>query len=68
MAMVDAITRRLPGVLGKDESVEERRVASPAVYTRPEVITWDKKKYKVPPVLLTGDHKKIDAWKNSKKK
>jgi tRNA G37 N-methylase TrmD len=43
-------------------------VASPAVYTRPEVITWDKKKYKVPPVLLTGDHKKIDAWKNSKKK
>ena len=68
MAMVDAITRRLPGVLGKDESVEERRVASPAVYTRPEVITWDKKKYKVPPVLLTGDHKKIDEWKSSKKK
>ncbi len=68
MAMVDAITRRLPGVLGKDESVEERRIAAPSVYTRPEVMTWDKKKYKVPPVLLTGDHKKIDEWKNSKKK
>ena len=68
MGMVDAITRRLPGVLGKDESIEERRVAAPSVYTRPEVIVWDKKKYKVPPVLLTGDHKKIDAWKISKKK
>lgn len=67
MAMVDAITRRLPGVLGKDESVEERRVASPAVYTRPEVLTWENKRYKVPKVLLTGDHAKINAWKESKK-
>lgn len=68
MAMVDAITRRIPGVLGKDESVEERRVASPAVYTRPEILTWEGKKHKVPSVLLTGDHKKIEEWKNSKKK
>lgn len=67
LAMIDAMTRRIPGVLGKDESIEERRVASPAVYTRPEIITFEKKKYKVPPVLLTGDHKKIEEWKKGKK-
>lgn len=63
LAMVDAITRRIPGVLGKDESVEERRVAAPDVYTRPDVIEWEGKQYKVPPVLKTGDHKKIDAFR-----
>ena len=31
LAIVDAVTRRLPGVLGKDESVEERRVAGRAL-------------------------------------
>ncbi len=68
MAIIDAVTRRIPGVLGKDESVEERRTASPAVYTRPEVITWEGKNYKVPPVLITGNHAKIEDWKKSKKK
>jgi len=63
LAVADAITRRLPGVLGKDESVEERRVASHAVYTRPDVITFQKKNYRVPKVLLTGYHAKIDAWR-----
>lgn len=67
MAIVDAITRRLPGVLGKDESVEERRTASPAVYTRPEVIEWEGKKHRVPKVLLTGHHANMDAWKTAKK-
>lgn len=61
MAIVDAVTRRLPGVLGKDESVEERRIAAAAVYTRPETIEWEGKKYRVPKVLLTGNHAKIDA-------
>ncbi|MDB5264487.1 MAG: tRNA ((1)-)-methyltransferase [Parcubacteria group bacterium] len=70
MAMVDAITRRIPGVLGKDESVEERRIAASETFTRPDVLEWEGKKYPVPPVLKTGDHKKIDAWrtKNIKKK
>ena len=66
MAMVDAITRRLPGVLGKDESVEERRVASPAVYTRPEVLTWEGKNHRVPKVLLSGHQAKIEEWKKRK--
>jgi len=67
LAMVDAITRRLPGVLGKDESVEERRIAASAVYTRPESIEWEGKKYRAPKVLQTGDHKKIDAFRAKKK-
>jgi len=67
LAIVDAVTRRIPGVLGRDESVEERRIASKEVYTRPEAIVWEKKNYKVPPVLKTGDHAKIDGWRGRKR-
>lgn len=63
MVLLDCITRRLKGVLGKDESIEERRVASNETYTRPEVLLWKGKKYRVPPVLLSGNHKEIEAWK-----
>ncbi len=66
LAIVDAVTRRLPGVLGKDASVEERRVASSAVYTRPETILYKGKNYKVPKVLQTGHHAKIDAWRKKR--
>jgi len=66
LAIVDAVTRRLPGVLGKDESVEERRIASSAVYTRPDAIKWEGKTYKVPAVLKTGNHAKIDGWREKK--
>jgi len=63
LAIVDAVTRRIPGVLGKDASVEERRVASSAVYTRPETIVYKKKNFRVPKVLQTGHHANIDAWR-----
>lgn len=66
LAIVDAVTRRLPGVLGKDASVEERRVASRAVYTRPETIVFNKKKYRVPKVLQTGHHANIDKWRRKR--
>jgi len=66
LAIVDAITRRIPGVLGKDASVEERRIASSAVYTRPETILFKDKKYKVPKVLQTGHHANIDKWRLKK--
>jgi tRNA (guanine37-N1)-methyltransferase len=66
MAMIDAISRRIPGVLGKFDSVEENRVAARAVYTRPEAISYKKKSYKVPKVLQTGHHANIDAWKSKK--
>ncbi len=63
LAIVDAATRRIPGVLGKDASVEERRIASSEVYTRPEVISYKQKNYRVPKVLLTGHQANIDAWR-----
>jgi tRNA (guanine37-N1)-methyltransferase len=66
MAIVDAVTRRVPGALGKDASVEERRVASSEVYTRPEAISYKKKNYRVPSVLQTGHHAAIDAWRSKK--
>lgn len=66
LAIVDAVTRRLPGVLGKDASVEERRIASSAVYTRPETILYKGKKYRVPAVLQTGHHANINAWRKKK--
>jgi len=66
LAIVDAVTRRLPGVLGKDASVEERRIASSAVYTRPETITYKKKNYRVPKVLQTGHHANIDKWRSKR--
>lgn len=67
LAIVDAVTRRLPGVLGKDESVEERRIAGRKVYTRPEMILFGGKKYRVPKVLQTGNHANINAFRTGKK-
>ena len=66
MVMIDAIARRLPGALGSDESglVEsfsaelEGGLEYPH-YTRPsEFRGW-----RVPDVLLSGDHRKIDEWR-----
>lgn len=64
--VVDATSRYIDGVLGKNESREDERTASPDVYTRPEVFEWKGKKYKVPPVLLSGHHAKQDEWRAGK--
>lgn len=66
MVLIDVISRQVKGVLGKEESLEENRVSSSEVYTRPEIITYKNKKYRVPKVLLSGHHKKIEEWKRSK--
>ena len=63
MVLVDSISRQIEGVLGNFDSREEERVSTSEVYTRPEVLVHNKKKYKVPKVLLSGDHKLIDEWK-----
>jgi tRNA (guanine37-N1)-methyltransferase len=68
MVMIDCMARQIPGVLGNFDSREEERVSSSEIYTRPEVLEWNKKKYSVPEVLLSGDHKKMDQWKQSMKK
>ena len=68
MVVVDSVTRLLSGVLGNDESLRSESHDEPGVleypqYTRPEVFEKDGKKYCVPKVLLSGDHKKIEEWK-----
>lgn len=68
LVITDAIVRQIPGVLGDQESLEEARTASPRVYTRPEILVYKGKKHKVPPVLVGGDHKKIEAWRAGQKK
>lgn len=66
MIVIDAMARRIPGVLGKHTSVEENRIASHETYTRPPELVFNKKKYKVPAVLTSGDHKKIDEWRKER--
>lgn len=63
MVIMDCVSRQIEGVLGNFDSVEESRVSSPEVYTRPEVLKYKGKKYRVPKVLLSGNHKKIEEWK-----
>lgn len=67
MAIIDATARQIPGVLGKFESLEESRVASHDVYTRPEVLKIKTKSYRVPKVLLSGNHATIDALRSKKR-
>jgi len=62
MILVSSISRHIPGVLGKIESLEENKGSYPA-YTRPEVFKWKGKKYRVPKILLSGDHKRISEWR-----
>lgn len=63
MAVMDAVIRLLPGVLGDDESSRlesfEDGLLDFPVYTRPEEFRG----MKVPPVLLSGHAANIDAWR-----
>lgn len=60
LTIIDAVAREVKGVLGTFESLEDRRVSSGEMYTRPEVFEYKKKKYQVPVVFLNGDPKAID--------
>lgn len=99
MAIVDSITRLLPGALGNSDSAKYESHSTPGVlehpqYTRPEVFQAaplikgargiyyppltreDKgglrskkiKQYRVPKVLLSGNHKKIEEWRKKHSK
>lgn len=69
MLFVDALSRKISGVLGKEESLEENRlgIGIPA-YTRPDVFTYKHKKYSAPKVLLSGNHAEIMRWRLEHKK
>jgi tRNA (guanine37-N1)-methyltransferase len=60
LSIIDCVSRQVPGVLGTYESLEEERISSGEMYTRPEVIEFRKKKLRVPTVFISGNHKEID--------
>lgn len=67
MVVVDSIVRLLPGALGNPESLTEESYSEEFVteypqYTRPA----EYKNWKVPEILLSGDHKKIAEWRKGK--
>ena len=66
LAMIDAIARNIPGVLGTLESLEDTRVSTSEMYTRPEVFIWKKKKHEVPGVLLSGNHAELETWRSER--
>jgi tRNA (guanine37-N1)-methyltransferase len=75
MIVIDTVSRQIPGVLGKIESLEENRVSSGEMYTRPEIYEYKPagkegkvKKYKVPKVFLSGHHKKLEEYKKGEEK
>lgn len=60
---MESVCRFIPGFLGKSESLEDFKGSYPT-YTRPETFIPKKgKRWSVPKVLLSGDHKKIAAWR-----
>ncbi|MFA5138783.1 MAG: tRNA (guanosine(37)-N1)-methyltransferase TrmD [Elusimicrobiota bacterium] len=63
MAVTDAVARLLPGVLAKEDAVVNesftQRLLEGPQYTRPRV--WRRRK--VPEVLLSGDHARIEEWR-----
>lgn len=73
MAIVDSVSRLLPGVLGNKASLDQESHSKPGVleypqYTRPEIFEADGKKLRVPKILLSGDHEKIKQWRAKKQK
>ncbi len=67
LVMLETISRFIRGVVGKQESVETETFSDGILeypqYTRPEILKIGKKKLRVPSVLLSGDHKKIELWR-----
>jgi tRNA (guanine37-N1)-methyltransferase len=79
MVVIEAVSRLIPGVLGKSYLLPERMTKSKGragkgfieypQYTRPEVFEPKKGiKWRVPKVLLSGDHKKIEEWRKKHSK
>lgn len=69
MAIVDSVARLIPGVLGnmessKHESFSEENYLEHPQYTKPEEFMG----WKVPEILLSGNHKKIEEWKKKHSK
>ncbi|MFN9067752.1 MAG: tRNA (guanosine(37)-N1)-methyltransferase TrmD, partial [Bdellovibrionales bacterium] len=66
LCLIDAVARKLPGVLGHAESADSDSFAAGKglegpLFTRPQI--WQNEI--VPPILLSGDHKKIARWRKN---
>lgn len=63
MVMIEAVSRQIPGVVGRPDSVEKDSFRTGLLdyphYTRPRVV----ENLEVPPVLLSGDHQAIEIWR-----
>lgn len=69
MVVIETMARLVPEVIGKKDLLKERVTKGGGFveypqYTRPEVFN----KWKVPRVLLSGNHKKIQEWRDKRKK
>jgi len=69
MVIIETMARLVPDVIGKKSLLKERLTRGGgfveyAQYTRPEAFN----KWKVPQVLLSGNHKKIQEWRDKRKK
>ena len=83
MVVISAVSRLVPGViklesleeeshwnllLKKEKKIPEGKGLEYPHYTRPEVIKYRNKKYVVPKILLSGNHKKIENWRKQHQK
>jgi len=68
--IIDAVARLIPGVVGKEESIINESFSAGCLehphYTRPEKLKFNGRNYLVPKILLRGNHKKIQSWRQSK--
>ena len=65
MCIVDAIARNIPNVLSEDSTIDEsfsNGLLEYPQYTRPEIFNGKK----VPEILLSGDHARVDKWRLEK--
>jgi tRNA (guanine37-N1)-methyltransferase len=68
MVVADSVSRLLPGVLGNDESAKHESHSRAGYlehpqYTKPEEFCVEGESWKVPKVLLSGNHKEIEEWR-----
>lgn len=69
MIVIESVSRLIPGVLGKEQLLKDRITKEKGFieyvqYTRPEIFN----KWRVPKVLISGNHKKIEEWRRKHSK
>lgn len=63
MVLVDAVSRLVPGVLGKEESIKEESFQKGLLEYPQYTLPREYKGWQVPEILLSGNHKKIEEWR-----